>query len=109
MFTGQPTVTDLNWITTQKAQYSPYETIHIKWFRGIPQLGDYVSISTYSDVLGDYEVVRVVSLCNIESCLAQSRNGEVKVEPDFTRPGVYFISLYNIYGVELSYIDIEIQ
>jgi len=101
-------VTDLNWITTEKALYAPYETIHVKWFRGIPQLGDFITVSTYSDILGDYENVRTVNLCNEESCLAQARDGERKVVSDFTRLGIYYISMYNVDGIELTYIDIEI-
>merc|ERR1719469_852423 len=106
--TGEPTVTDLTWISTEKVQYAPYETILVKWFRGIPQLGDFITVSTYSATLGDYKVVRTVKLCNKESCLAQSRDGEKKVVSDFTKPGVYFVSFYNADGLELDYVDIEI-
>jgi len=106
--TGVPTVTDLTWISTEKVQYAPYETILVKWFRGIPQLGDFITVSTSSANPMFYKVVRTVKLCNKESCLGQSRDGEKKVISGFMNPGVYFVSFYNADYLELDYVKFEI-
>jgi len=106
--TGEPTVTDMTWISTEKVKYAPYEAILVKWFRGIPQLGDFITVSTASANPMFYKVVRTVKLCNKESCLAESRDGEKKIISDFTKPGVYFVSFYNADGLELDYVGIEI-
>jgi len=108
--TDSPTLEEENWITTDLATYAPGDPVYVAWYRAEPQIGDHIKFTVYDSDILEYRTVFTHSLCEQEGCPNTSVNGELEANPNpQLEPEFYYVSLYDIEGNELSYIDIVVE
>merc|ERR1719491_2310217 len=95
---------DSNLIKASKTIYAPGESLYIEWNLIEPMIGDYIAVNYYDDEMQAYTYALVHAICEDISCLNVSQNGTIVLNPDPELvPGSYFVSLFDVNEIELSY------